>query len=105
MPSAVAALRILSYGYVFYAWGMVTVQAFNGAGDTMTPTWINLFCFWMFQIPAAWLLANHFELGPDGVFWSVCIAESLLAAIGITLFRRGRWKTTQLAADTGGETA
>lgn len=97
---AVSALRILSYGYLFYAWGMVTTQAFNGAGDTMTPTKINFFCFWMVQIPSAWLLANHFELGPEGVFWSVCSSEALLAFIGIALFRRGKWKSANVAADS-----
>ena len=102
---AVASLRILSYGYLAYAWGMVTTQAFNGAGDTMTPTWINFFCFWMVQIPGAWWLANKLELGPTGVFWAVCISESLLAVIGIALFRRGKWKDTELAADESSGTA
>ena len=68
------ALRIISYGYVFYAWGMVVSQAFNGAGDTMTPTWINLVCFWFVQIPLAWTLAERFGAGPSGVFWAVAIA-------------------------------
>lgn len=96
----VAALRILSYGYVFYAWAMVLTQAFNGAGDTMTPTKINFFCFWLLQIPLAWTLARPLEVGPPGVFWSVCIAETLLAFVAFVIFRRGGWKQTQLAADT-----
>ena len=96
-----SALRILSYGYVAYAWAMVLTQAFNGAGDTLTPTWINLFCFWLFQIPLAWLLAHPFELGPTGVFWSVCISESLLAGVAILWFRRGRWKEREVAEDVG----
>lgn len=98
----VSALRILSYGYVVYAWGMVLTQAFNGAGDTMTPTRINFVCFWLVQVPLAWALARPLEVGVEGVFWSVCLAEALLAAIALVLFRRGRWKETQVAADTGG---
>jgi putative MATE family efflux protein len=95
----VSALRILSYGYIFYAWGMATVQGFNGAGDTRTPTWIHFIAFWMVEIPLAWTLARPLEMGPPGVFWAVCIAESLLAAIAVAMFRRGRWKHTQVAAD------
>ncbi len=95
----VQALRTLSYGYVFYAWGMVMTQAFNGAGDTWTPTRLNLLCFWCFQIPLAWTLARALELGPQGVFWSVCLAESVLAVAAILLFRRGRWKEIELAPD------
>lgn len=95
----VRALRTLAYGYVFYAWGMVVAQAFNGAGDTRTPTKLNFLCFWCFQIPLAWTLAHRFQLGPDGVFWSVCVAESVLAVLAILVFRRGRWKETTIAAD------
>ena len=95
-PVAEASLRIISYGYVFYAWGMVLTQAFNGAGDTTTPTWINLFCFWMFQIPLAWFLANEAGLGPRGVFWAVAIAESVLAVTAAIIFRRGKWKTREV---------
>ncbi len=86
------ALRIISYGYIFYAWGMVMAQAFNGAGDTMTPTWANLACFWGCQIPLAWLLARGVNMGPRGVFWAVVLSETLLALVMIALFRRGRWK-------------
>jgi putative MATE family efflux protein len=96
---AVDALTILSYGYALYAWGMATMQGFNGAGDTATPTWIHLVAFWLFEIPLAWYLATHTGLGARGVFWSVCIAESLFAIAGIVLFRRGRWKRTKLAPD------
>lgn len=95
----VAALRIISAGYVFYAWGMVMVQAFNGAGDTMTPTRINLVCFWFLQIPMAWLLARGLEVGPPGVFWSVAVCESVLAAVSILIFRRGRWKEASVGED------
>ena len=97
------ALRIMSYGYMFYAWGMVMTQAFNGAGDTMTPTRINLVCFWFLQIPLAWTLAQKVQLGPSGVFWSIALAESVLAVVAILIFRRGRWKQTELAADTRDE--
>ena len=93
------ALRTLAYGYVFYAWGMVVAQAFNGAGDTTTPTRLNFVCFWCLQIPLAWTLAHPVGLGPDGVFWSVCGAESVLALAAIALFRRGRWKEARIAPD------
>lgn len=88
----VACLRCVSYGYVFYAWGMVLVQAFNGAGDTMTPTWIFFFCYWLFQIPLAWVLSRPVGMGPAGVFWAIMIAESVLTVVGLLAFRRGRWK-------------
>lgn len=91
-PIAESALRIISYGYVFYAWGMVLTQAFNGAGDTTTPTWINAICFWMLQIPLAWWLSRGGGLGPDGVFWAVAGAESVLAIVAASVFRRGTWK-------------
>jgi putative MATE family efflux protein len=89
---AAACLRIVSYGYVFYAWGMVLTQAFNGAGDTWTPTWLNLCCFWLWEIPLAWALAVHFGLGPRGVFIAITIAFSTLAVVSALLFRRGTWK-------------
>ncbi|QOY86031.1 MATE family efflux transporter [Paludibaculum fermentans] len=85
-------LRIISYGYVFYAYGMVMVQALNGAGDTVTPTIVNLACYWMFQIPLAWFLAIHLQFGAVGAFWAVPAAESVLAVVGVMVFRRGRWK-------------
>ena len=75
---------------------MVLVQAFNGAGDTMTPTWINLFCFWGFQLPVAWVLARTLEFGPNGVFWAVALSESVTAVVAFIVFRRGRWKTRKV---------
>jgi putative MATE family efflux protein len=92
----IQSLRIISYGYVLYAWGMVMAQAFNGAGDTATPTWINLFCFWLFQIPLAWVLAMVVGIGPQGVFWAITLSYSLSAVVGLVLFRRGRWKEKQV---------
>jgi Na+-driven multidrug efflux pump len=88
----VACLRTISYGYGFYAVGWVVVQAFNGAGDTDTPTWISLFCFWLFQLPLAYVLAQTLMLGPDGVFWAAAVAESVLAVVAVVVFRRGTWK-------------
>jgi putative MATE family efflux protein len=91
--TATSCLRIISFGYPFYAWGMVTIQSFNGAGDTRTPTLINLVSFWLFQIPLAWVLAIPLGMGPQGAFWAIAIAYSFSAVIGIVLFRRGTWKT------------
>lgn len=86
-------LRIVSYGYAFYAWGMVMVQAFNGAGDTATPTAINLFSYWIVQIPLAWALSRGLGFGVEGAFWAIPIAESILTVTGILAFRRGTWRT------------
>jgi Na+-driven multidrug efflux pump len=87
-----ACLRIISYGYGFYAVGLIVVQAFNGAGDTSTPTWLNLFCFWILQLPLAYGLAEGASFGPAGVFWAAAISESMLAVVAWLLFRRGQWK-------------
>ena len=72
---------------------MVLTQSFNGAGDTWTPTWLNLSCFWVFEIPVAWFLAHHAGLGPSGVFWAIIAAFSLLALASAWVFRLGKWKT------------
>jgi Na+-driven multidrug efflux pump len=85
-------LRIVSAGFIFYAFGMVLEQAFNGAGDTMTPTLINLGCFWVLELPLAWWLANPVGLGPSGAFFAITGSYALLAAVSVTLFRRGYWK-------------
>jgi putative MATE family efflux protein len=90
------SLQIICLGYVFFAYGMVLIQAFNGAGDTKTPSVINIFVFWIFQIPFAYWLAVTMEWGPSGVFWAIAVAHSLLAIIGVIIFRRGRWKTVQV---------
>ena len=92
-PHATSCLRIVSTGFVFFAYGLVFTQSFNGAGDTWTPTWINLGCFWAFQIPLAWLLAIRMEMGPIGVFIAMTAAFSLLAVVSGVIFRRGWWKT------------
>ncbi|MCP5358270.1 MAG: MATE family efflux transporter [Pseudomonadales bacterium] len=86
------ALRIMSYSFGFMALGMVAVQAFNGAGDTMTPMWINVFCYWMVQIPVAYWMATKLTMGPYGVFWSVFLAEILMGIVGVLCFMQGRWK-------------
>ena len=90
---AVHCLRIVALGYPLYAYGMVLTQSFNGAGDTWTPTWLNLFCFWIFEIPLAWGLSGPAGFGPSGVFWAIMASFSLLALASVVLFRRGRWKT------------
>ena len=89
---AIDCLRIVSLGFVFYAYGMVLTQSFNGAGDTWTPTWINLGCLWAWQIPLAWMLALRLGLGPRGVYVAITIAFSTLAIVSAVIFRRGRWK-------------
>jgi putative MATE family efflux protein len=89
-------MRIVAYGYLIYAWGQVMPQAFNGAGDTMTPTKINFFCFWLLEIPLAWFLALHLGLGQKGVWWSIVAAELAAGLAGIVLFRRGGWKTIRV---------
>ena len=85
-------LRVVAAGFLFYAYGMVLTQAFNGAGDTWTPTLINLGVFWLFEIPLAWTLARTTGLGPHGVFLAITIAFSTLAVVSALLFRRGKWK-------------
>jgi putative MATE family efflux protein len=89
-------LRIVAYGYMIYALGMVTVQAFNGAGDTVTPTIINVFAFWMVEIPLAYVLAKPLGLGPQGVYYAILTAETLMAVIASIAFRRGTWKAVQI---------
>lgn len=92
----VTYLRIVSLGFPFYAFGMVVMQAFNGAGDTRTPTLINLVVFWALQLPLAWLLSHRTGLGPSGVYIALAASFSVFAAIGVVLFRRGRWKLTRV---------
>ncbi|QNK64525.1 MATE family efflux transporter [Pedobacter sp. PAMC26386] len=87
------ALNIMSLGFIVYGIGMVMTNTFNGAGDTITPTLINLFGFWLFQIPLAFILAKHYNLGPDGVFIAIPISETGIAIASYILFKRGKWKT------------
>jgi MATE family, multidrug efflux pump len=96
VPLAVSCLRILSYGNVGYAYGMVMLQAFNGAGDTVTPTIVNFFGFWLLEIPLAYALAVPMKMTTNGVYYSIVIAEAAIAAAGVLLFRRGRWKRQQI---------
>jgi putative MATE family efflux protein len=93
IPIAVDCLRCVSLGYPFYAWGMIMEQAFNGAGDTWTPTKINLVCYWMLQIPTAWWLSQRAGYGPRGVYLAICSAETVLALVAVVMFRRGKWKS------------
>jgi putative MATE family efflux protein len=95
-PTGVLALRTMSGGFLFYALGMVLTQSFNGAGDTWTPTWINLVCFWLWEIPLAYVLARVAGFGPFGVFLAITLGYSTLALVSAVLFRRGRWKLRQV---------
>lgn len=92
----VQALRYVSLGYIFYGYGMVIAQALNGAGDTYTPTILNVLGFWVFQIPFAYLVSIHWAWGPKGVFVAIALAESLMAVAAVIIFRRGRWKTVKI---------
>ena len=96
IASGMSGLRIISYGFLSYALGMVLVQAFNGAGDTATPTFINFFCFWLFEIPLAYLLALPFGLEEKGVYIAIVAAESLVTVAAVLIFRRGRWKSREV---------
>lgn len=89
-------LQIIALGYIFYGYGMVITQSFNGAGDTKTPTILNLFAFWFFQIPLAYLLAIQLNFGPIGVYAAIPISESVLTLAGIMIFRKGKWKEVKI---------
>lgn len=93
---ATTALRIVSLGYIAYGIGLVLMNAFNGAGDSRTPTYINLVGFWMFQIPLAYFLAIHIEIGPKGVFLAILIAEALITFGTYLIFKRGAWKKVRV---------
>jgi Na+-driven multidrug efflux pump len=93
---AVMALQIISTGYIFYGVGMVVTQAFNGAGDTKTPTWIYFFGFWIFQIPFAYCLHRYSDFGIKGIYWAIPIAETFMAVTVYYFFRKGKWKTVSV---------
>jgi putative MATE family efflux protein len=93
IESGALSLRVLCAGYVFYGWGMVMAQALNGAGDSFTPTVLNVLCFWCCEIPLAWFLAKTMSVGPLGVYLAVVISESILALLCIYYFKKGRWKS------------
>ena len=85
-------LRILSFGFIAYGLGMVVVNSLNGAGDTFTPMIINLFCFWILEIPLAYILAINLSMGERGVYYAIVTAETLMTITAILAFRRGKWK-------------
>lgn len=89
-------LQVIAAGYIFYAYGMVIIQSFNGAGDTKTPTYINFVCFFLFQLPFAYVMSMYLDFGPAGVFWAITLAEVMIAVIGIWYFKKGKWKTVQV---------
>lgn len=93
VPYGAACLRTVAAGFLFYAYGMVFTQSFNGAGDTLTPTVLNLFVFWLWEIPLAYVLAVPLGMGPNGVFLAITVAFSTMAVASALMFRRGRWKT------------
>ena len=93
---AISALRIVSLGYIFYGVGMVMMNAFNGAGDSKTPTWVNLCWFWIFQIPFAYLLAIVLHWGPKGVFIAILFTEAAITITSVILFKRGKWKLIKI---------
>jgi len=89
-------LKIVSYSYFVYGWWMVALQAFNGAGDTATPTKINIVFFWLIEIPLAYLMSVILDMNYSGVFWSIFIAETAVGLFTLWLFTRGKWKTVQV---------
>jgi len=96
VENGILALRIISSGFLFYALGMVMMQGFNGSGDTTTPTIINLFSFWLFEIPLAWFMAIALNMGLKGASFAIVIAESVLALIAFLMFRKGKWKLREV---------
>ncbi|MDB5132602.1 MAG: family efflux transporter [Mucilaginibacter sp.] len=93
---ALQALRIISAGYVFFGVGMVMLNAFNGAGDTRTPTIVNLVGFWLFQIPLAWVLSKYYIKEPKAIFIAIVISQFVTALLSLYLFKKGRWKTVKV---------
>ncbi|MCB0633724.1 MAG: MATE family efflux transporter [Saprospiraceae bacterium] len=96
LESGIMSLRIFGIGYLFFGYGMIFSQAFNGAGDTRTPTLVNLVCFWLFEIPFGYFLAVQLDWGLAGVCWAVVITEALMSIMCLILFKRGRWKLVEV---------
>ncbi len=96
IESGASCLRIVSYGFIVYGLGMVIINSINGAGDTLTPTIINFFCFWLIEIPLAYFLSITYGMNEEGVFYSIIISESLLTLIAIVIFKRGKWKLNKV---------
>jgi putative MATE family efflux protein len=96
VPQAITCLRLLSYGNVAYAYGMVMLQAFNGAGDTRTPMVVNFFAYWVLEIPLAYVLAVHLKMEAVGVYLAILVAEVCIAITSTLLFKRGKWKTQKI---------
>lgn len=92
IESGILSLQIMSLGFVFYGLGMTMVQSLNGAGDTITPTWINFFSFWIIEIPMAYMFALYFHYGEQGVYYSIIIAETVMTIIAVYFFKLGKWK-------------
>jgi len=93
---ALQTLRIVSLGYVFFGISMAMLNAFNGAGDTRTPTFVNLVAFWLFQIPLAWVLSQYYIKEPKGIFIAILISQLVSAALSYYLFKRGTWKKVKI---------
>ncbi|TXG35741.1 MATE family efflux transporter [Seonamhaeicola maritimus] len=89
-------LRVIAAGYVFYGYGMVVINAFNGAGDTKTPTYINFVCFWLLQLPFAYVMALTLDFGPTGVFLAITLAEIIIAIVAVIWFKKGSWKLVKV---------
>ncbi|MCK5821355.1 MAG: MATE family efflux transporter [Bacteroidales bacterium] len=96
VKSGVACLQIISFGFIMYGFGMVMIQSFNGAGDTLTPTIINFLSFWLIEIPLAWILADTFGMKQDGVYWAIVVAETFMTFLALWLFRKGKWKENKV---------
>lgn len=96
IPFGADALRIVAIGFLFYAWGMVISQSFNGAGDTNTPTLLNFFVFWCWEIPLAYVLAIRLGFGPRGIYFAIMIAYATFAVAAAALWRRGKWKVARV---------